>query len=264
MRRPPQQATPLQSAFFPPPPTPAQPTFGANRAAQQPSGNPFQPRQMSTNTSSRAMPELPQEDPSLTQWNFPAGALTWSPHPAPHPNVPATTFWGGNTPLQGLPHNTPRQFSNTPLDPRQTAQLTGGWPLPGADPRWTPGTWPPVAWGASVPVQLAPCLIPNPANPDMPQIVWDISQNPVRAQRITGRHTIIPLGSQFHQQAIVPATEEVHIAVQTTFIEQLWGPIKVNTTTKITVWDILLQVFLFFYWSRVRLLTTGPSIQCNL
>jgi hypothetical protein len=203
------------------------------------------------------MPELPQEMPSLMQWNFPTGSLAWSPHPAPHPNVPATAFWGGNSVLQGLPQNTPRQYPRTPLDPRQTAQLTGGWPLPGADPEWTPGTWPPVAWGASVPIQLAPCLIPNPANPNMPQMVWDVSQNPVRAQRITGAHTIISLGSQFHQQATVPAAEEVHIAVQSAFVERFWGSIKVTSKTKLTVWDILLYVSFLLLFPVSELIITG-------
>lgn len=186
------------------------------------------------------------------QWNFPTGSLAWSPHPAPHPNVSASAFWGGNSVLQGLPQNTPRWYHCTPLNPQQAARLTGGWPLPGADPGWTPGTWPPVTWGTSVPVQLAPCLIPNPANPNMPQIVWDISQNPVCAQRITGRHAIISLGSQFQQQATVPAAEEIHIAVQSAFVEHFWGPIQVTSKTTLTVWDILLCVS-FFVVSCIRI-----------
>jgi hypothetical protein len=222
---------PAQFPLSAPPPAPIQPTF--------------QQTQTPMTTHSTVMPELPQEAPSLTQWNFPGGTLAWSPHPAPHPNIPATAFWTGNNALQGLPHTTPRQISTTPLDPWQAARLTGGWPLPGADPRWIPDTWPAAA--SSVPIRLAPYLIPNPANPDMPQIVWDISQNPSGAQRITGAHTIISLSSQFHQQAIVPATEEVRIAVESPFVEHLWGPIMVTSKSKITVWDILSYVSLMSF-----------------
>jgi hypothetical protein len=237
--------TPCNSQFSPfhPPPAPVYPTFPVNCGAQQSNAYPFQPQQMPTITPSRAMPQLPHERPSLTQWNFPAGTLAWTPHPAPHPNVPSTAFWNSGTALQGLPQTASRQSSNTPLDPWHAARLTGGWPLPGADPRWTPGTWPPAAWGASVPVRLAPCLIPNPANPNMPQLVWDISQNPAGARRITGAHTIIPLSSQFNQQALVPATDEVHIAVQSPYVQRLWGSIKVTTSSKVTVWDILSYVY---------------------
>jgi hypothetical protein len=224
---------------FAPPPTPIHSVFDMNGGVQQFNEQPFHQMHAPTGTAVRAIPELPQEMPSLSQWNFPGGTLLWSPHPAPHPNVPASIFWGGNAGLQGLPRTTRTQFSNTPLDPWQAARLTGGWPLPGADPRWTPGTRPPVAWGASVPVRLAPCLIPNPGNPNMPQLVWDVSQNPTTAQRITGAHTIISLASQFHEQAIVPATQEIHIAVQSPFVERLWGSIVVTTKSTATIWDIL-------------------------
>jgi hypothetical protein len=97
----------------------------------------------------------------------------------------------------------------------------------------------------------------------MPQLVWDISQNPATAQRITGAHTIIPLSSQFQEQAILPATGEVRIAVQSTFIERLWGSISVNTESHLTVWDILSYVYfiiLFLY----RTFTVGALIQRDL
>jgi hypothetical protein len=91
----------------------------------------------------------------------------------------------------------------------------------------------------------------------MPQMVWDVSQNPVRAQRITGAHTIISLGSQFHQQATVPAAEEVHIAVQSAFVERFWGSIKVTSKTKLTVWDILLYVSFLLLFPVSELIITG-------
>lgn len=189
------------------------------------------------------MPELSHEMPSLTQWTLPTGTLPWNPHPAPHPNVPAAAFWSWNNTLQGLTQTPPRRFSDSPLDPWQAARLTGGWPLPGA---WTPGTWPPATWGASVPVRLAPCLILNPVNPSMPQLVWDISQNPMIAQRITGAHTIVPLASQFGQPATVPATDKINIAVQSPYVQHLWGSIAVTAASEVTVWDILSTIYEFF------------------
>ena len=97
-----------------------------------------------------------------------------------------------------------------------------------------------------MPIRLAPCLIPNPANPDLPQIVWDVSQHPTRAQRITGAHTIVGLSPQMNQQAVVPATQEVHIAIQASYIQRLWGTIRVQTKSTAAVWDILNAIYEYF------------------
>jgi hypothetical protein len=170
------------------------------------------------------------------QWYFPTGVLAWSPHPAPLSDVFPTASSTGNTALEVVPYApvgpSPRPWPTRPA---------GGWPLPAADARWTPGTWPPVAWGTNVPVQIAPCLIPNPVNLNLPQIIWDISQNPVRAQLITGAHTIVSLGAQFSDQAIIPATQEVHVAVPSNFVQRLWGSIEIKTkSSKVTIWELLL------------------------
>lgn len=66
-----------------------------------------------------------------------------------------------------------------------------------------------------------------------------MAQNPARAQRITGSHTLVPLNTFFTQQATVPATNEVQIGVQVGHMERLWGPISVTSSKAITVWDLL-------------------------
>lgn len=83
-------------------------------------------------------------------------------------------------------------------------------------------------------------LIPNPSNALLPQVVWDVAQNPTKAQRITGSHTLVPLNSMFGQQATSPATNEIQIGVQVAQMEKMWGPINVTSSKAITVWDLLM------------------------
>ena len=85
-------------------------------------------------------------------------------------------------------------------------------------------------------------LIPNPSNSLLPQVVWDVAQNPAKAQRITGSHTLVPLNTLFNQQATSPAANEVQIGVQVAHMEKLWGPITATSSKAITVWDLLKSV----------------------
>ena len=192
------------------------------------------------------MPTLPQEPPSLQQWNFPAGSLLWLPHPAPHPSVPAAHFWPSENVLRGIPA-TQWHFPNTPLSAWQAAQLTGGWPLPGAAPWWTPSVWPQTVDGAvAALVQLAPCLIPNPVDGENPQVTWDVSQSPYIAEWVVN-YSATSLQSQFNEKATTPAVDEIHIALPDGIVQHIWGPITVtNPRQKVLVWDILHAIYEYF------------------
>lgn len=193
-------------------------------------------------TPFRATPILPYEPPSQYQWNFPTGNLSWSPHPAPHPNISAVNFWPPDNMLRGIPP-TPRNFPNTALNPQQAARLTGGWPLPGAAPWWTPSIWPQAVDSVAQPIQLAPCLIPNPADGENPQIIWDISQTPYIAEWIIGDNTV-NLRSQFNEKATIPAVDEIRITLHDEIVRRMWGPITVrNPRQQVLVWDVLHAIY---------------------
>ncbi|EGO04040.1 hypothetical protein SERLA73DRAFT_175771 [Serpula lacrymans var. lacrymans S7.3] len=185
-------------------------------------------------------PALPIDPPDQHVWNFPGGSLSWTPHP--QPGVDPSTFWTPNAVL----NRTPRQWSGTPLDSWTAARLTGGWPLPGTCVHWTPGTWPPVCYPNNVPVRLAPWLIPNPSNTYMPQIVWDVSQDPSRSKRLTGAHVMVDMGTVGGEQATYPPADKIHIACDAGFMGQLWGPIVIQKSSCIKVGDILRGIYEYF------------------
>lgn len=97
-----------------------------------------------------------------------------------------------------------------------------------------------------MPVLLNPLLIPNPVNPEMPHLVWDISQSPSGTRRITGAHTIISAQPQLKEQATAPNTPDIYIVLQGLIFQQLWGPIKISKQTTVTAWDVLSAVYDYF------------------
>lgn len=188
------------------------------------------------------MPALPQNPPDLQQWNFPSGQLNWTPHPAPHPKIPATHWWTPQAVLQGVP--TPQwQFQNTPLGATDAGFLTGGFPLPGAAPWWTPSTMPaqPAALGT---IQLAPCLIPNPAGTN-PLVKWDISTTPFKAtyNELFGGRSV---QQDFNENATSPPVNAIQIAIHDSITQNVWGGIKVENADKVRVWDVLNAIYEYF------------------
>jgi len=215
----------------------------APQNSQNPSSAPVW--QAASNSPSRTMPTFPHEAPSLQQWTFPGGALTWSPHPAPHPEIPAAHFWTQNNGLRDLPANA-RRFRNTPLSASQAAQLTGGWPLPGTAPWWNHNVWPQnVHDVTSSPVQLAPCLIPNPADGDNPQIVWDVAYTPHGAKGLTPYATV-NLHAHFNKMATNPAVDKIHVMIHDGLAQRIWGDMIIQNQNKVSVWDILYGIYAYF------------------
>ena len=129
----------------------------------------------------------------------------------------------------------------------QAAQLTGGWPLPGSAPWWTQNVWPQnIQDLTSSPVQLAPSLIPNPADAENPQIIWDLTHSPYGAKGLTPQSSI-NIQAQFNKMATHPAVVELHISIHDGLSQAIWGHIVIkNQTSKVSVWDVLYGIYAYF------------------
>ncbi|KAH7920770.1 hypothetical protein BV22DRAFT_1107536 [Leucogyrophana mollusca] len=199
-------------------------------------------------------PALPLRQPDTSLWNFPAGTLTWNPHPQPQPGVSPFRFFGYNPLLGRAP---PNPWPPATLDPWSAARLTGGWPLPGTVPamQWTPGTFPPLSHPHDLPVRLAPWLIPNPVNATLPQITWDITQHPSAAKRLTGSHVSVDASTVFKELATLPGVKRLQIVCDTGHMSNLWGPINVERSSKVKIRDVLDAIYEFFQSPL-----TGPEV----
>ncbi|OBZ67665.1 hypothetical protein A0H81_12226 [Grifola frondosa] len=205
---------------------------------------------MSTPLAASAMPWM---QPQVTWPTF-----AWMPHPYPHPTIPASTFWGSGI------FGGQRSWPATPCDAMAAARLTGGWPLPGMAPTgWTPGLWPSVIQTPTVttpvfitsPFQGGPVickwLVPNPINPDVPHVMWDVSQHPLTAKRITGRELVADITRYLDEQATNPPSDKILIICDIGMAQNMWGPIVVQKS-RITVWDVFLAIYEYFQKQMTR------------
>ena len=179
--------------------------------------------------------DLLRVPPTSVAWQTPRGVLTWTPHPG-LPDSGANLLGGGRG-------NGGRIGSSD--------WWTGGHPLPGACPTWTPGAWPPTSTSAPsrrALIQLAPWMIPNPCNASLPHIMWDISQLPTTAKRITGNHVIKDVTDKLDNIATYPAVARLVVACQVGVAQQLWGHVEVKASrpSGVTVWDVLNGIFEYF------------------
>ncbi|KAF9234745.1 hypothetical protein BU15DRAFT_52219, partial [Melanogaster broomeanus] len=187
-------------------------------------------------------PPLPARQPDQFIWTYPAGNLTWCPHPQPHPNIPPAQFWPQQPVLGGgAPWGHQGQ-----LDPWSAAHLTGGHPLPGTMPHWTPGTWPPLDWPHNIPIHLSPHLIPNPINAHLPQINWDVTKSPATATRLTPNHVNVGLESILGQAITYPEAKKVFVMCDVGHMSALWHPIRINQTRKVTIRDLFDAIYQYF------------------
>ncbi|KAI6044111.1 hypothetical protein EDC04DRAFT_460536 [Pisolithus marmoratus] len=197
----------------------------------------------STPETWRAPRPSPAPTPELYAFRFPTRPLPRTPDPYPHPYVAAG--WDGNT-----------VFGQDPRSAQRRPPPLGTPAVASSVPQWSPGTWPPVPWPTDVPVRLAPWLIPNPINPDVPQIVWDVSTHPTAARRVTGAHVTLPLnlggGSSTgagidHEQVTSPASDRILVRCDVGSICQLWGPIIVERPGgRVTIRDLFEGIYAFF------------------
>ena len=137
---------------------------------------------------------------------------------------PAPTFMRGCSEVQRCA--TQYSYPNTPL--------------------WEPGTYPPEPFGVPVPLRIHPHIIPNPNNPTVPQLQWDIIHRPELATRLTGRGCIVPV--DLDQAAVEPIVQKVWVTSDhpiLTIWMQRWGPILVDKPD-ITIRDILGAIYNYF------------------
>ena len=178
--------------------------------------------------------DLLRVPPTSASWQTSHGVLTWTPHPA----LPGS---GLNLPGRGSENGSGGRGGNGDW-------LTGGYPMPGACPDWTPGVWPPAATPRGTLIQLAPWMIPNPCNAALPHIMWDISQLPTTAKRITGNHVIVSVMDKLDDLATHPAVDRLVVACQVGVAENFWGHIEVKASRPkgVTVWDVFSGIFEYF------------------
>ncbi|TFK46515.1 hypothetical protein OE88DRAFT_1729062 [Heliocybe sulcata] len=184
----------------------------------------------------------PAQTPNQIVYVTPSGNLTWTPHPQPHPQIPPAAFF----PMNAITGSNPAAFSPV-WDPNATMSVSGGYPLPGTSPNWTTPPWPPVSMpGTEMPMRIAPCLIPNPVNALLPQIVWDVSKSPSTARKITGRHIILDMVEDFKQPATAPTVQKLVIVCDFGALRSLWPQIEIEQDGPITVWDVMNAIYEFF------------------
>ncbi|KAK7057768.1 hypothetical protein R3P38DRAFT_2842930 [Favolaschia claudopus] len=174
-----------------------------------------------------------------------------TPLPGMNLNIPAAAAW-------------PQHLANHAHCRMPTASETPAWPsqppipieegiveIPTDTPLWTPGVFPPKPFGTPVPIQINPSLIPNPNNPTIPQLQWDILHCPEQARSYTGRSILKKVNLK--ETAVFPSTKKVWIFPHETNCPVLgywmrrWGPIIIDLKGDLKVLDILDQVYKYFY-----------------
>jgi hypothetical protein len=175
----------------------------------------------------------------------PAGMMAYLPQQQTYPGMSAPAFW--STPASAAAHLTPAVMS-TPLTPGQTLGVTGGLPLSGALPFWTPvESWPPAE--RTLPLHLAPWLAPNPSNTERPHVVWDVSEPPSTAKRLSGKDIIVDMHDAFSSDAtaVFPETDEILVVCNMGLGGQdMWPPIRVRKRGKVTSGDVFWAIYEFF------------------
>ncbi|KAI0261860.1 hypothetical protein BC834DRAFT_829663 [Gloeopeniophorella convolvens] len=175
----------------------------------------------------------------------PGGIIPWQPYPYPHPAMSAPAF--SSIPAMMSPH-----VSLTPLTPGQSLALSGGYPPPGMQPSWTPmDSWPPSE--RSLPLHLAPWLVPNPFNADRPHVVWDISEPPSQAKRISGKDVFVDMHDAFESKAtaVFPEADEIIVVCHTGLAQDMWPPIRIRKDC-VTSGDVFWAIYNFFQTTVTR------------
>lgn len=209
---------------------------------------------------------IPNRVPDLVEWdNVNGGTLHWTPHPwqahpLPHPSIPGQTFWASAAPDRwqgpgGLPANA--------VDPRI---FTGGHPLPGYDPRWTPSGWPTPLPSQYSPhrIIVSPFLALNSRASVTPHVLWDASiQPPNTIRRLTARGDIVDLSGteSMNQAATWPNTKKLLINLP--YMHSSWGPVTITKkdNTFVTVKDVFDAVSKYLH---TRLTQAEYNVACSM
>ena len=219
-------------------PTPLMPIPGlvatplATSQALPPSWAPTTPQALSAYVST----------PATSVFNLqpaaPAGMMAYLPQQQSFPGMSAPAFW--STPASAAAPLTPAVMS-TPLTP-------GGHSVSGALPFWTSvDSWPPAE--RTLPLHLAPWLAPNPTNTERPHVVWDVSEPPSTAKRISGKDVIVDMRDAFSSDAtaVFPETDEISVVCNMGLGGQdMWPPIRIRKHGKVTSGDVFWAIYEFF------------------
>ena len=78
--------------------------------------------------------------------------------------------------------------------------------------------------------------------------MWDVSQLPTTAKRITGNHIITNVADRLDDIATHPAVDRLMVVCQVGVAQELWGHINVNASGPggVTVWDVFSGIFEYF------------------
>ncbi|KAJ7672080.1 hypothetical protein B0H17DRAFT_1141243 [Mycena rosella] len=171
-------------------------------------------------------------------------------------------------PMASLNLNTPsalgwQQHAATHFAPFQTPANTPAWPqvphvpfeegvavVPADSRHWTPGTFPPLPFGTPVPIHIHPALIPNPMNPTIPQLQWDVLHAPEQARLYTGRGIIKK--PVLKDTVSFPVADKIWVCADEdncallAYWMQIWGPIVVEKDKGVNMLTLLDAVHNYF------------------
>ncbi|KAJ7216611.1 hypothetical protein GGX14DRAFT_358804 [Mycena pura] len=122
--------------------------------------------------------------------------------------------------------------------------------LPLDSPNWVPGTFPPQPFGTPVPLHVHPALIPNPLNPSVPPLQWDVLHASEQARLYTGRGII--KRANLSDGAVYPSAEKIWICADEencpilAYWIDVWGPIVVERGAGARIIDVLDAVHAYF------------------
>lgn len=196
---------------------------------------------------------LPARMPDEVTWNdVNGGRLTWTPypwvaHPLPHPAMSAQNFWHA-VPNPWQQWRGPGGWSpaTAPLDLASLHMITGGHPLPGQDPYWTPVNWapPPLQSLSNGIVFVSQWLAPNGRNADVPHILWDAAiEHPDKIRRMTSRGGIVKLAGTDYWKMPATYPESSNVQVHLPHMHKLWGPVVISKKNPIEVRDLFEAVW---------------------
>ncbi|KAJ7176415.1 hypothetical protein C8R43DRAFT_975576 [Mycena crocata] len=165
--------------------------------------------------------------------------------PTPGVNLrnPSALGWGQHVrnyhfPMPPTPANTPAwpQQPHIPLEENVVA-------VPADTLHWAPGTFPALPFGTPVPLHIHPTLIPNPINPTIPQLQWDVLHAPEQARLYTGRGIV--KAPNLKDTVSFPVADKIFICADgdncrlLSYWMELWGPIVVEKAKGVKIIDML-------------------------
>ncbi|KAJ7099354.1 hypothetical protein B0H15DRAFT_543816 [Mycena belliarum] len=163
-------------------------------------------------------------------------------------NTPSAMGWrqvGAQLMMPQTPANTPA-WPQIPAPPLQDGVAA----LPADTLHWTPGTFPPLPFGTPVPFHVHPSLIPNPINPTIPQLQWDVLHAPEQARLYTGRGILKK--PNLKDTVVFPVADKIWVCADAencallAYWMQLWGPIIIEPGRSVKIVDLLDAVHKYF------------------